>query len=107
LLRYKRPEHIAAATLPTKLIGLKVGAIDMPIVPPMIMDAVPIQGPSISPINGAMTVAIVMNFPAAPMTGKNDANERTAYKEAKMHINAKSFVPNCKPEASSLGNVLE
>lgn len=96
---YKRPEQTAVATPAEKLMGLNVDAVDIPMTPPKIMDIAPSQGPSIIPINGAATVAIVMNFPATPIIGNKDKKDKIVYKGAKQQAKAISFTSNFKLSA--------
>jgi len=95
---YKRPEQRAVEAPGIKLRKLKgpVCVIDQPINPPIDTARVPRYGPSMSPTKGAITVAILMELPEAPITGEKERNERMAYKEAKEQTNAKSFVCSLK-----------
>jgi hypothetical protein len=97
----KRPEKRAQVALGTKLRKLKgpVCVMIHPIKPPNDTAVVPRYGPRMSPINGAITVAIVMNFPTAPITGNNETNERTACTEAKQQTKAKFLVSNSELDA--------
>jgi len=100
---YSKPEPnaVEAAGIKLRKLNVPVCIMDQPINPPMETAAAPMYGPSIIPIKGAMTEASVMNVPTEPITGKSDTNERTAYKAAKLIINAKSLALNRK-----LGNLL-
>ena len=73
-----------------KLKGPKgpVCAIDTPIIPPKATATTPTYGPTIIPINGAMMVATVINFPTAPIIGKRDQSEKMAYKGVKQQTKA-------------------
>jgi len=51
-------------------------------------------GPSIIPINGAMTAVALMNVPMAPIIGNRDQKEKMVHKGAKMQTRAKSLVTN-------------
>jgi hypothetical protein len=68
-----------------------------PTKPPIDTAAEPTYGPSSIPTTGAKTAAKVMNLPRAPIIGKSDTSEKTAYKAAKMHISASFLVPRCSP----------
>ncbi len=66
-----------------------------PTKPPIEAAAEPTYGPRSIPTTGAKTAAKVMNLPRAPIIGKSDTDEKTAYKAAKMHISASFLVPRC------------
>jgi hypothetical protein len=79
-----------------KLRGPKgpVCAVDAPMKPPRATANAPMYGPSIIPINGAMTAVTLMDVPMAPIIGNRDQKEEMVHKGAKTQTKAKFLVTN-------------
>jgi len=87
---YSMPAHKAARTPETKLGGEKEPAKN-PIIPPKIVDNVPMYGPRIIPIIGAMIAAAVMVLPGKPTIGEIDRKPKATYKAVKQTVKAASL----------------
>lgn len=62
--------------------------------PPRATANAPMYGPSIIPINGAMTAVTLMDVPMAPIIGNRDQKEEMVHKGAKTQTKAKFLVTN-------------
>ncbi len=62
--------------------------------PPRATANAPMYGPSIIPINGAMTAVTLMDVPMAPIIGNRDQKEKMVHKGAKTQTRAKFLVTN-------------
>ncbi|MDI6690411.1 MAG: hypothetical protein QME50_00895 [Candidatus Bathyarchaeota archaeon] len=60
-------------------------------VPPNIVDNVPMYGPRIMPITGAIIAAAVMVLPGKPIIGEMGIKPKTVYKAVKQTIKATFF----------------
>jgi hypothetical protein len=84
------PEQKVVTTPETKLGGEKAPA-KKGIIPPKIVDNMPMYGPRIIPITGATIAAAVMVLPGKPIIGEMGKKPKTVYRAVKQTIKATLF----------------
>lgn len=90
---YCRPAHKAAATPEIKLGGKKeLGEAKKLMIPPRAADKVPMYGPRIIPIIGAVIAAAVIKLLVDPSIWKIGIVAKMAYNAVKQITRAKSLV---------------
>jgi hypothetical protein len=85
------PAH-KAAKMPDAKLGEENEPPKNPIVPPKIVDMLPMYGPNSIPINGAVIEAAVMVLPGKPIIGEIGRNDKSVYNAVKQMVKAISLV---------------
>jgi hypothetical protein len=83
LFAYSMPAKTAVIMPAAKLGANKVGVKKSLTIPPKRADSMPMYGPSIIPIIGAVIAARVMAPPCKPIIGKAGMKEKYVYKAVK------------------------